>query len=84
MKQERDIQVGKTYRHFSGNYYKVLCLAIDSTSGEEKKEVVVYESLNKTRTIFTRPLDLFNEKVDKKNYPDSLQEYKFEPISDDI
>lgn len=78
----RDIVVGKTYRHFSGNYYRVICIAIDSTSGEEKKEVVVYESLGKKRTIFTRPIELFNEKVDSSKYKDVLQTYKFEPIDE--
>ena len=83
MNEERDIEVGKTYRHFSGNYYKVLCIAIDTTS-KDKEEVVVYESLNQTRTIFTRPVKLFNELVDKKAYPECFQKYKFEPVSDEL
>ena len=39
---ERVVIVGKTYRHFKGQNYKVLCIAIDSESNEE---VVVYEAL---------------------------------------
>ena len=83
MNEERDIKVGETYRHFSGNYYRVICLAIDTTS-ENHDEVVVYESLNKTHTVFTRPVKLFNELVDKKKYPEAMQEYKFEPVYDEI
>jgi len=83
MNEERDIKIGETYRHFSGNYYRVICIAIDTTS-ENNEEVVVYESLNKTSTVFTRPVKLFNELVDKKKYPEALQEYKFEPVSDEI
>lgn len=79
----RDIVVGKTYRHFSGNYYRVICIARDSLS-QDIKEVVVYEALGNKHTIWTRPLDLFNEKVDKEKYPDVMQIYKFEPISDNL
>ena len=28
----RDIIVGKTYRHVSGNYYRVICIVNDSTT----------------------------------------------------
>ena len=39
---ERVIIVGKTYRHFKGELYKVMCIATDSETNEE---VVVYEAL---------------------------------------
>ena len=83
---ERDIQVGKVYRHMSGNYYRVICIAKDSQSpaGEEKKQVVVYESLGLDHTIWVRPYELFQEKVDHEKYPDCVQEYRFELIDDAI
>ena len=77
----RDIKIGETYRHFSGNYYRVLYIAIDSVSNEE---VVVYEQLGNKHTVWVRPINLFNEKVDKEKYPDCMQIYKFEPISDNL
>ena len=77
----RDIKIGETYRHFSGNYYRVLYIAVDSVTN---KEVVVYEQLGNKHTVWTRPIDLFNERVDKEKYPDCLQTYKFEPISDNL
>ena len=77
----RDIKIGATYRHFSGNYYRVLYIAIDSVTNEE---VVVYETLGNNHTVWTRPLSLFNERVDQEKYPDTMQVYKFEPISDNI
>ena len=43
---DRVVTVGKTYRHFKGKDYKVLCIAKDSDSDpEDLKEVVVYEAL---------------------------------------
>ncbi len=83
---ERDIIVGKIYRHMSGNYYRVICLAKDSEVciGEEAKQVVVYESLGSDRTIWVRSYDLFNQKVDKKKYPDCVQQYHFELVDDAI
>lgn len=73
----RDIVIGKTYRHFSGNYYRVLYIAVDSVTNEE---VVVYEQLGDKHIVWVRPLNLFNERVDQEKYPDAMQIYKFEPI----
>lgn len=74
---ERVILVGKTYRHFKGKLYKVLCIATDSETNEE---VVVYEALYGKHLIWTRPYDMFNSKVDKEKYPDETQEYRFELV----
>ncbi len=74
---ERVILVGKTYRHFKGELYKVLCIATDSETNEE---VVVYEALYGKHLIWTRPYDMFNSKVDKEKYPDETQEYRFELV----
>ncbi len=74
---ERVILVGKTYRHFKGQLYKVLCIATDSETNEE---VVVYEALYGKHLIWTRPYDMFNSKVDKEKYPDETQEYRFELV----
>lgn len=83
---ERDIIVGKTYRHISGNYYRVICIAKDSENfdGVESKQLVIYESLGADRSFWARSYNLFNEKIDKKNNPDSMGEYRFELIDDDI
>ncbi len=83
---ERDIIVGKIYRHLSGNYYRVICIAKDSETpkGEEPRQMVVYESLGKDRSFWVRPYELFQEKVDKKKNPDCVQEYRFELVDDTI
>lgn len=68
--------VGKTYRHFKGKEYKVLCIALDSDNNDE---VVVYEALYGRHLIWTMPYELFTSKVDPEKYPDS-QEYRFELV----
>ena len=74
---ERVIIVGKTYKHFKGNLYKVMFIATDSVTNEE---VVVYEALYGNHVIWTRPYDMFNSLVDKEKYPETLQTYRFELV----
>ena len=83
---ERNIIVGKIYKHVSGNYYRVICIANDSENddGIEPKQLVVYESLGKTRSFWARSYERFNEKIDKKKYPDATGEYRFELVDDEI
>ena len=77
-----EVIVGKVYRHFLGKYFRVLFIACDSTTpkGEPLNEVVVYEQLDGIHRIWTRPIELFCEKVDKDIYPDCVQEYRFKLI----
>ena len=79
-----EVIVGKVYRHFLGKYFRVLFIACDSTTpkGEPLNEVVVYEQLDGIHRIWTRPIELFCEKVDKDIYPDIIQEYRFKLIED--
>lgn len=70
----------------SGNYYRVICIAKDSETPREEvpRQMVVYESLGKDHSIWVRPYDLFQEKVDKKKDPNCVQEYRFELVDDKI
>lgn len=78
---DRVVTVGKTYRHFKGKDYKVLCIAKDSDSDpEDLKEVVVYEALYGRHIVWVRGYDEFLAPVDKEKYPDVTQEYRFEQI----
>ncbi|MDO4590900.1 MAG: DUF1653 domain-containing protein [Slackia sp.] len=63
------------YRHFKGNYYEVVGVARHS---ETEEALVVYRALYGERGLWARPLSMFCEKVDKKRYPGSDQEYRFE------
>ena len=56
----QEITVGKTYRHFKGNMYKVVGFAKHS---ETLEDMVVYESL-RNNTLWVRPASMWNEIVD--------------------
>lgn len=54
-----DIKLGK-YKHFKGNYYEVIGLAIHTETNEE---MVVYRALYGEHGLFVRPLKMWNEEV---------------------
>ena len=69
------VKIGKVYRHFKGNYYIVLDVALDS---ETMDEVVIYRALYGDRSLYVRNKDMFLSLVDKDKYPEVLQKYRFE------
>ncbi len=81
----REIEIGKTYRHFKGHIYKVVNIGYDSENYDESNpdnsRLVVYENVD-TKEVWIRPYDMFNSKVDKNKYPDIKQEYRFEEIKE--
>ena len=80
---DRVVIVGKTYRHFKGKDYKVLCIAKDSDSDpEDLREVVVYEALYGKHLICIRGVEDFLAPVDKEKYPNADQEYRFELVNE--
>ena len=58
----QEIIIGRTYRHFKGNMYKVVGIAKHS---ETLEEMVVYEALY-NNTLWVRPISMWNEVVDDK------------------
>lgn len=81
---ERIIEIGKIYKHFKGNLYKVIDIVFDSESNndEEYKKVVIYQALYGENLKWARPYDMFNSLVDKEKYPDVEQEYRFEEANE--
>ncbi len=73
----RKVIIGKTYRHFKGNLYKVIDIVKDS---ESDGEVVIYEAQYGDHTRWARPYDMFISKVDKDKYPEVKQTYRFQQI----
>lgn len=59
----QEITIGKTYKHFKGNIYKIIAIAKCS---ETEEEMVVYQSL-KGDDIWVRPKKMWNEVVDENN-----------------
>ena len=58
------IEVGKIYKHYKGNLYKIIALAKCS---ETLEDLIVYQSLNDKEKIWVRPKKMWNEIVDNKN-----------------
>ena len=75
---EREVKVGNIYRHFKGTLHKVICIARDSETLEEK---VVYTH-NDTGEFWVRDKNEFLSLVDRDKYPDILQEYRFEEVKE--
>ena len=71
----REIQIGRVYRHFKGDYYLTEDIANDSETGEP---FVVYRKLYGDGGLWIRPLEMFLSEVDHEKYPDCEQKYRFE------
>ena len=74
----RTIQANKLYKHFKGGLYETINIAKHTETGEM---LVIYREVSKD-TIYARPYDMFNSKVDKEKYPEVEQEYRFEDLGD--
>lgn len=54
------IEIGKTYKHYKGNYYKIIGFAKHS---ETLEDMIIYKAL-KNDTTWVRPYAMWNEIVD--------------------
>lgn len=74
----RDLEIGKTYRHFKGNFYIVLDIAYHS---ETLEKYVVYKALYGDYKTYIRPLEMFLEEVDVNREDNKFnQKYRFERV----
>lgn len=69
------MKLGK-YRHFKGNEYEVIAVAKHS---ETLEDMVVYKALYGERSLWVRPLKMFNEKIVR----DGVTYKRFEYIGED-
>lgn len=72
------VEIGKIYRHFKGNYYFIEDIALDS---ETKERVIIYKPLyeRKDSKIWVRREKMFLEEISIER-PDNItgQKYRFE------
>lgn len=80
----REIIIGKTYKHFKGNLYKVIDIVNDSESEDKAnpKKVVIYKAMYGEELVWARPYDMFASEVDRIKYPNITQKYRFEEYID--
>ena len=62
MTEEQASLVGRTFRHFRGNLYRLEGFAKDS---ETLEEMVVYRALYGERGLWVRPAEMFFETVER-------------------
>ena len=72
-KEERENLVGRTFRHFKGNLYRLEGFAKDS---ETLEEMVVYRALYGERGLWVRPAKMFFETIER----DGKTMKRFEPL----
>ena len=71
----REVLKNRIYKHFKGDNYLVVDIAIDSDTLEKK---VIYRGLYDDCPLWIRSYDDFLGEVDHKKYPDVKQKYKFD------
>lgn len=74
------IASGQRYLHFKGRTIEIINIAKHS---ETLEDLVLYFHIDEENpTIWARPIEMFQEKVDKEKYPNVTQEYRFELIKE--
>ena len=72
-----NVEIGRVYRHFKGNYYFVEDVALDS---ENMERMVIYKPLypRQDSSIWVRPEKMFLEEIPER--PDNItgQKHRFE------
>ncbi len=57
----QEITIGKTYKHYKGNIYKIIALGKHS---ETLEDMIVYQSIT-DKKVWIRPQSMWNEVIDE-------------------
>lgn len=68
---------GTLFRHFKGDHYLLMDLAVHS---ESRETLVIYKALYGDCMVTARPIEMFLSEVDREKYPNVEQRYRFEPV----
>lgn len=71
----RTIKRNEIYRHFKGNYYLIIDIALDC---ETLEKMVLYRGLYEEAPLWVRSYDDFIKEVDHEKYPNVKAKYRFE------
>lgn len=75
----REVEIGKKYRHFKGNYYRVENIAFDC---EDMREKVIYRALYGDQDLWIRDKEDFLSEVGNRQDNITNQKYRFEVIDE--
>lgn len=91
MSDREEPRQGELWRHFKGDYYKIICIGHHSETRERMvvyaKVKPVYDTNDNIYVVVDepciRPLNMFMSEVDRIKYPDVKQKYRFERVQND-
>lgn len=75
----RNVRPHSLYRHFKGNFYYVIDVALDS---ETQNEMIVYQALYGENKLWVRPKTMFLSEVEEGKENPTGQVYRFELYQD--
>ena len=77
LENEEKASIFKHFKKRQNNLYKILTIALDNDRDSDVK-FVVYQKQDDTKNCFIRESEDFFAKINKAEYPDIEQEYRFQ------